>query len=84
MNRTMDAKLLVNIAKNTKYIPSIIGNIKNWPTYFLYYLGLRKGGAAFFFRNGATIRDQEGTASGTKTEKSSRQRSGVGFEYHFQ
>jgi FkbM family methyltransferase len=57
--------LFFSIAKNAKYLPSIIWNIKNWPTYLLYYLGIRTGGANFIFRNGATIRDEEGTASGT-------------------
>src|SRR6185503_13068779 len=65
MNRRVDAALFINMAKHAKYIPSIIRNIKNWPTYFLYYLGIKKGGGVFVFRNGATIRDNEGTASGT-------------------
>jgi FkbM family methyltransferase len=57
--------LFVRAAKNVKYLPSIIRNIRNWPTYFLYYLGIKKGGGAYFLRNGAVIRDKEGTASGT-------------------
>src|SRR5215831_8687048 len=65
MNRTINTTLFLNIVKHSKYVPSIIGTIKNWPTYFLYYLGIKKGGGAFLFRNGALIRDKEGTASGT-------------------
>jgi FkbM family methyltransferase len=65
MDRKLNAGLFVGIAKNAKYIPSIISNVVNWPTYFLYYMGIRKGGGEFFLRNGAVIRDTEGTASGT-------------------
>jgi FkbM family methyltransferase len=65
MNRRIESKLFLGIANNAKYIPSIIWNVKNWPTYFLYYLGVKKGGGVFVLRNGAVIRDKEGTASGT-------------------
>jgi FkbM family methyltransferase len=65
MNRRLDSKLLIDIVKNVKYVPVIIRKVKNWPIYFLYYLGLRKGGGVFVLRNGAIIQDKEGTASGT-------------------
>jgi len=65
MDRRLNAMLLVGIAKNVKYTPAIIRNIKTWPTYFLYYLGFKKGGGKFVFRDGTTIVDNEGTASGT-------------------
>ena len=65
MNRRLDVKLFLGIANNCKYIPSIILTLKNWPTYFLYYFGIKKGGGVFVFRNGAIIKDKEGTASGT-------------------
>jgi FkbM family methyltransferase len=65
MKRKVNAELFVKIAKNIQYLPAIIQNVENWPTYLLYYLGIRKGGAEFVFRNGAIIRDKEGTASGT-------------------
>ena len=65
MNRKIDARFFLDIIKNAKYIPYIIWNIKNWPTFFLYYLGIKKGGGAFCFRNGVVIRDIEGSASGT-------------------
>src|SRR3954467_1394643 len=65
MKRKVNAALFVKIAKNIKYLPAIIQNVENWPTYLLYYLGIRKGGGEFFFRNGAVIKDKEGTASGT-------------------
>lgn len=65
MNRKIDAMLLLKIAKNIKYIPTVIRTLKNWPMYLLYYLGIRKGGGAFVFRNGVRLCDEEGTASGT-------------------
>ena len=65
MNRTFDSKLLLKVAKNIKYLPTMMKTLKNWPVYLLYYLGIRKGGGAFLFRNGVRLRDQEGTASGT-------------------
>lgn len=65
MNRKLDAQLFARITKNVKYVPVIVRSIKNWPTYFLYYLGIKKGGGTFVFRNGVVIRDTEGTASGT-------------------
>lgn len=65
MNRRLDAKFFIGIVKNVRYLPAIIRNVKNWPTYFLYYLGLRKGGGVFVLRNGAIIQDAEGMASGT-------------------
>jgi FkbM family methyltransferase len=65
MDRRIDTRLFVNIIKHSKYVPLIIRSIKNWPTYFLYYLGIKRGGGAYFFRNGGLIRDKEGTASGT-------------------
>jgi FkbM family methyltransferase len=65
MDRKLNRNLVVGIARNARYIPTILSTIKNWPTYFLYYLGIKKGGAAYFFRNGITLRDREGTASGT-------------------
>jgi FkbM family methyltransferase len=65
MNRQLNAHLLLGIVKNAKYIPAIISHVKNWPTYFLYYLGVKKGGGTFILRNGVTISDREGTASGT-------------------
>lgn len=65
MERKVNSQLARGIVKNLKYIPVIIGRVKNWPTYFLYYLGLRQGGGKFIMRNGAVIQDVEGTASGT-------------------
>lgn len=65
MNRQLNGRLLVSIAKNAKYIPTILWKVKNWPTYFLYYFRIKKGGGTFFLRNGVTITDREGTASGT-------------------
>jgi FkbM family methyltransferase len=65
MERKLNRNLIVGIVRNARYIPSIVSTIRNWPTYFLYYLGIKKGGAAYFFRNGITLRDREGTASGT-------------------
>src|SRR5688572_6432230 len=64
MQRKLDAALFVAIARHAKYIPSTVRTIKNWPTYFLYYLGIKQGGASYFFRNGATLSDKEGTLSG--------------------
>lgn len=63
--KKLDAELFIGIAKNVKYLPVIVRNVKNWPTYLLFYLGIKKGGGAFYLRNGAVIRDIEGTASGT-------------------
>lgn len=65
MERKLDRRLLVGMVRNLRYIPHIPLNIKNWPTYVLYYLGLKKGGATYLLRNGTTLRDKEGTASGT-------------------
>lgn len=65
MNRTLDRKLIAGIARNARYIPSIPLTLKNWPMYMLYYMGIKKGGATYSFRNGVTLRDKEGTASGT-------------------
>jgi len=65
MDRKLSVGLMVSVVRNAKHSPTIIRTVKNWPMYFLYYLGIRKGGAAYFFRSGATLRDREGTASGT-------------------
>lgn len=65
MNRRIDTGFILGIAKNLKYVPAIIRNIKNWPTYLLYYLGMKRGGGLFILRNGVVIRDVEGTLSGT-------------------
>lgn len=65
MNRRFNAAFVANVVRHAKYVPSIVRQISNWPTYFIYYLGLKQGGGAYFFRNGIVIRDREGTASGT-------------------
>lgn len=65
MQRKLNRNLVVGIGKNARYIPTIFAMLENWPTYFLYYLGIKKGGTAYFFRNGIVLRDREGTASGT-------------------
>lgn len=65
MERRLNRNLLTGIVKNAKYIPSIVSTIRNWPTFFLYYLGLRKDDATYFFRNGITLSDRQGAASGT-------------------
>lgn len=42
------------------YIPSIIYQIKNWPSFILNYIGVRDRGALYFFRNGIKIKTKEG------------------------
>jgi FkbM family methyltransferase len=48
-----------------KYIPIILFKIKNWEIFLLNYLGIRHKGGKYVFRNGITIEDEEGTATGT-------------------
>jgi len=65
MKRTIDSTFVIGIARNIRYVPRAVRLLKNWPTYLMYYIGLRDGGQTFRFRNGVVLRDEEGTLSGT-------------------
>ena len=65
MKRKLDFAFASGVARNIRYVPRIIGSLKNWPTYLLHYIGLRDGGQKFRFRNGVVLQDEEGTLSGT-------------------
>lgn len=65
MKRSYDRNFIAGVIRNFKYIPTIMLRIRNWPTYFLCYLGFKRGDATYVFRNGITLRDRDGAASGT-------------------
>lgn len=49
----------------TKYLPSIIFQIKNWPDFLVHYMGIKKGGAEYLFRNGIRIKTKDTISTAT-------------------
>jgi len=56
---------VLKIIKYIKYLPKIILQIKNWPNFILHYVGFKKGGAEYIFRNGIRIKTKDAISSAT-------------------
>lgn len=56
---------IVKLLIYTKYLPSIIFQIKNWPNFLLHYLGIKKGGSEYVFRNGIKIITEDSVSTAT-------------------
>lgn len=61
----MQTEKIFKIIKYAKYLPKIIFLIKNWPDFLLHYLGFKKGGAEYLFRNGIKIKTKDAISSAT-------------------
>lgn len=65
MERKFNISTIIKVASHTRYLPSIMWHIKNWPAFLLHYLGFKKGGAEYIFRNGIRIKTKDAVSTAT-------------------